>query len=208
MAPDAICVGDPGRALALAQHLMTQTPRMSNHARGLWGYTGETPGGSPLTIQATGMGGPSATVVLEDLSELGVQRVIRIGTCAGIKGRAELGEVLVVKRALGTDGVTLGLNEDGVATPDPALHEGLAGAGRQATIASVDRRSASPPPDAVAVDLQTAAVLAVGRELGIAAAALLVVERAGDSEPLDDEALAAPVIAAGERAAAALSSST
>ena len=38
IAPDAILVGDPGRALLLAQELLEQ-PKMSNHARGLWGYT-------------------------------------------------------------------------------------------------------------------------------------------------------------------------
>ena len=40
-AADAILVGDPGRALLLAQELLEQ-PKMSNHARGLWGYSGQT----------------------------------------------------------------------------------------------------------------------------------------------------------------------
>src|SRR6476619_3626884 len=82
-APDAILVGDPGRALLLAQELLDQ-PRMSNHARGLWGYSGQTPEGLELTIQATGMGGPSAAIVLGDLAKLGVTRVIRVGTCTGL----------------------------------------------------------------------------------------------------------------------------
>jgi purine-nucleoside phosphorylase len=47
-APDALLPGDPGRALALAQQLLTE-PKMSNHARGLWGYSGETPNGNPLS---------------------------------------------------------------------------------------------------------------------------------------------------------------
>src|ERR1041384_2604964 len=57
IATDAILVGDPGRALMLAQVLLEQ-PKMSNHARGLWGYSGVTPDGKELTIQSTGMGGP------------------------------------------------------------------------------------------------------------------------------------------------------
>jgi len=44
IAADAILVGDPGRALLLAQELLEQ-PKMSNHARGLWGYSGATPDG-------------------------------------------------------------------------------------------------------------------------------------------------------------------
>jgi uridine phosphorylase len=82
-AADAILVGDPGRALLLAQELL-EKPKMSNHARGLWGYTGVTPAGRELTIQSTGMGGPSAAVVLADLAELGLRRAIRIGTCASL----------------------------------------------------------------------------------------------------------------------------
>src|SRR5262249_61551778 len=68
---DAILVGDPGRAMALAQ-VLTEQPKMSNHTRGLWGYSGLTPEGRGLTVQSTGMGGPSAVLVLSDLAELGV----------------------------------------------------------------------------------------------------------------------------------------
>ena len=83
IAADAVLVGDPGRALLLAQALVEE-PKMSNHARGLWGYSGRTPDGAELTIQSTGMGGPSAAIVLTDLAELGVRRAIRIGTCAAL----------------------------------------------------------------------------------------------------------------------------
>ena len=50
--------GAPHRALAVAQAL-TEQPKMFNHHRGLWGYTGAGADGEPLTIQATGMGGPA-----------------------------------------------------------------------------------------------------------------------------------------------------
>ena len=99
IAPTAILVGDPGRSLLLAQELLEQ-PKMSNHARGLWGYGGRTAAGEELTIQATGMGGPSAAIVLADLAELGVQRAVRIGTCVGGAGRAKLGELLLPGRAV------------------------------------------------------------------------------------------------------------
>src|SRR5258705_11910611 len=55
--PDAILVGDPGRALLLAQELL-EKPKMSNHARGLWGYTGHTAAGDWRTTPAAGMAGP------------------------------------------------------------------------------------------------------------------------------------------------------
>src|ERR1700742_509821 len=81
--PEAILVSDPGRAMALAQ-VLTEQPKMSNHARGLWGYSGTSAEGRGLTVQATGMGGPSAALVLSDLAELGVRRAGRGGACAAV----------------------------------------------------------------------------------------------------------------------------
>src|SRR6476659_1620168 len=103
IAADAVLVGDPGRALLLAQELLEE-PKMSNHARGLWGYTGRTPDGEALTIQATGMGGPSAALVLADLAELGVRRAVRVGSGAGTAGGAAAGGLILVERALATAG--------------------------------------------------------------------------------------------------------
>src|SRR5690349_6544264 len=98
VAAEAILVGDPGRALLLAQELLEQ-PKMSNHARGLWGYGGRTPAGAELTVQSTGMGGPSAALVLADLAELGVRRAIRIGTCTALSAELRPGALLVVADA-------------------------------------------------------------------------------------------------------------
>ena len=96
--PEAILVGDPGRALALAQVLLEQ-PKMSNHARGLWGYSGRTTEGRELSLQSTGMGGPSAALVLGDLAELGVRRAVRVGTCAAIDPELRPGDLVEVREA-------------------------------------------------------------------------------------------------------------
>jgi uridine phosphorylase len=104
-APDALLPGDPGRALALAQQLLTE-PRMSNHARGLWGYTGETPDGRALSIQSTGMGGPSAAIVLEELAELGVRRAVRVGTCGALSPELDHGDLVIAAEALTEDGTS------------------------------------------------------------------------------------------------------
>src|SRR5829696_10352602 len=82
--------GDPGRALRLAQQLI-DGPRMLNHHRGLWGYTGPAADGEPLTIQSTGLGGPSAAAVVAELVELGARRLVRIGTAAGLGPATRLG---------------------------------------------------------------------------------------------------------------------
>ena len=74
------CTDGVGTKLLLAQELLRK-PKMSNHARGLWGYSGTTPAGDELTIQSTGMGGPSASIVLEELAGLGCAIAVRVGTC-------------------------------------------------------------------------------------------------------------------------------
>ena len=71
VAERALLPGDPGRALRLAQHLLDGAEQVLNTNRGLWGYTGTAADGAPLTIQSTGMGGPSAAIVVEELIELG-----------------------------------------------------------------------------------------------------------------------------------------
>lgn len=196
IAPEAILVGDPGRALMLAQELLRE-PKMSNHARGLWGYSGETETGRQLTIQATGMGGPSASVVLADLAELGVRRAVRIGTCASLS-QLRLGELLVVEKA----------NEQ---APDPALTAALesalqeAGKGAIASLDSLYRPERDLPSiQAEAADMQTAALLGGAAELGVAAAAVLVVTEKSDSGQLGDDLLEAAAKRAGHAAAAVL----
>jgi uridine phosphorylase len=186
---------------------------MSNHARGLWGYSGRTASGLELTIQATGMGGPSAAVVLADLAKLGVRRAVRVGTCTGFPGKAELGELLLPAEAIAAVGsaASFGLAAGSAPAPDPLLYgrlgDELAGAARIAPVASLDTLHSDPdtaPAGAAAVDMQTVAVLSQGRELGIAAAALLIVSRV-EERALDDEALEQASARAGRAAAAALS---
>ena len=82
--------GDPGRALRLAQQLI-DGPKMLNHHRGLWGYSGMAHDGAPLTVQATGMGGPSAAIVTEELIQLGARRLLRVGTCGALVDGLALG---------------------------------------------------------------------------------------------------------------------
>ena len=144
IAADAILVGDPGRALLLAQELLEQ-PKMSNHARGLWGYSGRTPAGGELTIQSTGIGGPSAALVLADLAELGVRRAVRVGTCVaagagGLGRRAAPGRAR--RRRAAAPPPPSGSRRREEALPDPGLTESLRAAlgesGRPATVASFD----------------------------------------------------------------------
>lgn len=221
----ALLCGDPARALVIAQRVLVQ-PRMSNHHRGLWGYHGETAAGVELTVQSTGIGGPSAAIVISELAELGLQRAIRIGTCATLPGSDEppAGSKLVVERAFGRDGTSaaLGAPAGEPIEPDPQLTAGLlAGEPAGTTVLSHDlppiaESSATgnaPKPSqrpksgdslssggVVVGDLQTAAVLTASARLGIRAAAGLVVGSAGGRR-LEDEPLESRLV---ELAAAAV----
>lgn len=202
IAPDALLVGDPGRALMLAQELLEQ-PKMSNHARGLWGYSGVTPEGRELTIQSTGMGGPSASVVLGDLAELGVRRAIRIGTCASL-GDLSLGGLLVVTEAVTPNGAG--------AAPDVALTSALTEAlddpacGLVVSLDSLYRPEAAiPSMTAEGADMQTAGLLRAATQADVAAAVVLISSEKSDAGQLRDEDLEKAAKQAGRAAAAVLS---
>lgn len=195
IAPRALLPGDPGRALALAQALL-DTPRMSNHARGLWGYTGTAADGEPLTVQSTGIGGASAAAVLEDLAGLGLRTAVRVGTCRADGAVPALGTVLVVGRALAEDGVG-GAGGRAEALPHPEL------AG-EAVVVSRDRLGPGPAGAAPVADRTTAALLAVGAELGLRCGAVLAVTHDASGARLDAEALLAAEHALGDAGAALL----
>jgi uridine phosphorylase len=139
LAERVLLPGDPHRALAVAQALLDQ-PKMFNHHRGLWGYTGTAGDGEPLTVQATGMGGPSTAIVIEELIGLGAHTFIRIGTCGALVEELEIGDVVAVESALAADGASAALGAGERVAPDPELTAELREAcgGRAVTAVSSD----------------------------------------------------------------------
>lgn len=186
LAERVLLPGDPARALLLAQSLLAD-PVMFNHHRGLWGYSGLAADGHPLTIQSTGMGGPSAAIVVSELAELGAARLIRVGTCGALRSELDLGDLVVASAALSFDGTSRTLCPDGALHPDHELQAGLrAGAGQQGhagPVASTDLFYDGSPQDrkrwldagALAVDMQTATLFALARRRSLRAAAVLLV---------------------------------
>ncbi|MHB8532896.1 MAG: phosphorylase family protein [Solirubrobacteraceae bacterium] len=218
LAERVLLPGDPGRALALAQALLEQ-PRMFNHHRGLWGYTGAAADGEPLTIQATGMGGPSAAIVLSELIVLGARRAIRVGTCGGLAPGLQLGELVLAREAISADGTSRALGAVGRVAADTALTAALAAAApgaRAGAVLSVDlfyEEGADQRPvgseDALAVEMEAATLFALGAARGVPVACLLAVsdtfERSsGERQRIEDEQLLQASLRAGRAAAAAL----
>lgn len=203
----AIICGDPARALGIAQELLIE-PRMSNHHRGLWGYFGETADGHELTVQATGIGGPGAAIVVSELARRGIRAAIRVGTCRSTGSAPEVGTSVTATRVVGHDGTSAALSGERRAAlqPDPALTAALAKrTGTTAELHSFDRLE--PPAGVLGAgalhDLQSAAVLAAAAEYRVPAAVAVVISR-NSERPLEDEPLAAASLALARGAAEAL----
>jgi uridine phosphorylase len=181
LAERALLPDDPGQALALTRVLFGDTPRMFNHHRGLWGYTGVALDGAPLTVQSTGIGGASAAVVVGELHGLGLRRAVRIGRAWAVGGTLRAGELLAATAVLAGDGASRALGAADRLVPDAALTAALQ-ADREGELASVDLPESAPAEGALAFDLESAAVLAAAARAGIPAACLVAIEGGADPE--------------------------
>jgi uridine phosphorylase len=158
---------------------------MFNHHRGLWGYSGIARDGSLLTIQATGMGGPSAAIVVEELIALGARVLVRIGTCGALTDDFELGALVPVDAAIAGDGASTALGADRRVHADAAITRELAtAAGRDpVTCVSTDlfydaRADVSKgwlDAGASVVEMEAAATLQTAYRHGVRAGCLLAV---------------------------------
>jgi purine-nucleoside phosphorylase len=106
-APVVLLPGDPNRATWIAQKFdggLANSRKVNDH-RGLLGYTG-TFKGVPISVQTSGMGAPSISIVVEELLRLGAQKLIRVGTCGGIGRGIKTGDIVVASSAAPVDGAT------------------------------------------------------------------------------------------------------
>ena len=191
LADRVLLPGDPGRALRLAQALLDE-PKMFNHNRGLWGYTGTAADGQLLTIQSTGMGGPSTAIVVWELIDLGARRLLRVGTCGGLDASLELGQLVLASGALSDDGTSRALGADGsIAPASSGLLAALrSAAARTPTLGRVadgpvvstdlfygasDREPAWREAGAVAVEMEAATLFAIAEKRGVEAGCALIV---------------------------------
>ena len=212
--------GDPGRALALATELLDASRACSTTTAGCGATPAIAADGEPLTIQSTGMGGPSAAIVLEELIALGVTRAIRVGTAGALDPALRLGELLVASEAICADGTSRALGAGERAAADPALTAALAAAAPRAPRAGTivtqrpllrgrraALRRAGARAGARAVEMEAAALFALGALRGVAVAcALAITDVLGGGARADRRRrrCTTPGIAVGRLGAAAL----
>ena len=117
---DAVLLpGDPLRAKYIAETYFDDVTQV-NEERGLLGYTG-TWEGKRISVQGTGMGCPGATIVFEELIQLGCKRLMRVGTCGGLQPHHALGDLIVALTAVPADATASHLVGRRAALPDGVL---------------------------------------------------------------------------------------
>jgi uridine phosphorylase len=180
----------------------------------------------PLTIQATGMGGPSAAIVFSELIALGARSAIRVGTCGALAAALGLGDLVIARDAICADGTSRALGAGERAGADAALTEALrrcAPGAREGTVASVDLfyepaaanrprgaepRTADFASSALAVEMEAATLFTLGTIAGVSVACILAVSDTfspdGARRRIEDGALLAAVERMGAAAAGAL----
>ncbi|RDI72519.1 nucleoside phosphorylase [Halopelagius longus] len=99
----ALVPGDPGRVDRIAAQCEDVEEVSSNREYKVVNATYE---GIPLTICSTGIGCPSAAIAVEELSRVGVDTVIRVGTIGALQTGIEVGDMIVATGAAKEEGTS------------------------------------------------------------------------------------------------------
>ncbi len=98
VAETVLMPGDPLRAKYIAENFLTEV-KCYSEIRGMYGFTGKY-NGQLVSIQGSGMGIPSISIYANELvSEYGVKRLIRIGSCGAFPERVKLLDVILAQGA-------------------------------------------------------------------------------------------------------------
>jgi purine-nucleoside phosphorylase len=209
-APLVLLPGDPQRARRIAERFDggLENARQVNANRGLVGWTG-TYRGRPVSVQTSGMGTPSLSIVAEELLRLGAQQLIRVGTCGGVAEGMRTGDLVIAVSSCPADGATRTyLGGDPYApTADFALTHALYHAAQEAGIAvwvgpvaSVDVFY-NPDPDyarkwrergVLAVEMEAAALFYLAARGGVQAACMLTVSDVLSESATSEETYLSP----------------
>ena len=90
--------GDPLRAQYIAEHYLDNA-RLVNNVRGIQGWTG-TYRETPVSVMASGMGGPSMGIYSYELFKFyGVENIIRVGSAGALSGKVKLRDIVMAQAA-------------------------------------------------------------------------------------------------------------
>ncbi|MBG6027648.1 uridine phosphorylase [Proteus columbae] len=100
----AIVPGDPKRVEKIAK-LMDNPVHLAS-LREYTSWRGEIDG-KAVIVCSTGIGGPSTSIAVEELAQLGIRTFLRIGTTGAIQEHINVGDILVTTAAVRLDGASL-----------------------------------------------------------------------------------------------------
>lgn len=101
----AVLPGDPGRVEAIARTPPFERPRelaFKREYRSWLTYCHAT----PVIVTSTGIGGPSASIAVDELAQLGVRTLLRVGTTGAIQPDLQVGTVIITTGAVRLDGAS------------------------------------------------------------------------------------------------------
>lgn len=169
-APSILLPGDPLRARHIAENFLDGVSQV-NEVRNMLGFTGSYRG-VPVSVMGTGMGIPSASIYATELiTEYGVERLIRVGSCGAVTEKVEVRDVILAIGACtdsGVNRVRYG-GDDFAATADywllKAAEEAAAAKGIAVKVGNVHSADLFYNPDPEAFDrMEAMGVLAVEME--------------------------------------------
>jgi len=97
----ALLSGDPERARRIATETASlQFEKLLSEKRGLNSYISTLPNGGRIISATSGMGAPSLSIVVNELFDVGIRQIIRIGTCGSIQDDVNVGSVVISRAAL------------------------------------------------------------------------------------------------------------
>ena len=99
----AIMPGDPARVEKIASHM--QDPVFLNSHREFTLYLAYIEN-HPVVVCSTGIGGPSTSIAIEELAQLGVKTFLRVGTTGAIQPHINIGDMVISTGAVRLDGAS------------------------------------------------------------------------------------------------------
>jgi uridine phosphorylase len=99
----AILPGDPGRVPAIAARLDDPVALATNREFCSWIGSAH---GVPIVVCSTGIGGPSTSIAVEELAQLGIGTFLRVGTTGAIQPHIAVGDVIITTGSVRMDGAS------------------------------------------------------------------------------------------------------
>ncbi len=98
-----ILPGDPKRCAKIAKYF--DNAKLVADVREFVTYTG-TLDGEKVSVTSTGIGGPSASIAIDELSKCGAHTFIRVGTCGGMQENVLGGDIVIATGAIRMEGTS------------------------------------------------------------------------------------------------------